>query len=272
MKFLIVLALIGCVAAQKQNKFAGKFVYDLLKNPLSAAEAAVLLTNREVSYPTLNAIPKTSFDCSSKAQPGFYADVETQCQVFHRCEQSGNQTAYLCSNTTVFNQITLVCDLWYNVDCGRSLEVEDFANSRLYTNLPLFDSPPADYVAPSQLAAAVQLSSGAIPIAAAPKAKVPAKVPAKAAPKGRADETPAAPIQTPTNNAPAGGAAENPATGDASAAAATGNGVRVSGRAESASSFADQQTAPAATGSDDTAAAAPAKTADSRRKRFAFAY
>ena len=32
----------------------------------------------------------------------------------------------------------------------RSIELEDFANSRLYTNLPLFDTPPADYIAPYQ--------------------------------------------------------------------------------------------------------------------------
>ena len=63
--------------------------------------------------------PQTSFSCASKAQPGFYADTEAQCQVFHRCDQSLNQTDYICVNTTVFNQITLVCDAWYNVDCGR---------------------------------------------------------------------------------------------------------------------------------------------------------
>jgi len=267
MKFLIVLALVGCVAAQKQNKFAGKFVYDLLKNPLSAAEAALMLNSREIAYPTFSVIPKTNFDCSSKAQPGFYADVEAQCQVFHRCELSGNSTAYLCTNTTVFNQITLVCDAWYNVDCGRSLDVEDFANSRLYTNQPLFDSPPDDYVAPSQLAAAAQLSGGTAPVVVAPKFKVPAKVAVKAVAKGRADDE-TAPVETP---AVTGG--ETPTTGDASVATDTGTGVQVSGRAVSSGSS-DDKTVPA-TGTDDKPAPATGtdgKTADSRRKRFAFAY
>ena len=32
-----------------------------------------------------------------------------------------------------------------------SKDYENFANSRLYTNQPLFDTPPADYVSPAQL-------------------------------------------------------------------------------------------------------------------------
>ncbi|OWA51418.1 hypothetical protein BV898_15901 [Hypsibius exemplaris] len=35
-------------------------------------------------------------------------------------------------------------DIW-------NVEYENFANARLYTNLPLFDNAPADYPAPSQL-------------------------------------------------------------------------------------------------------------------------
>ncbi|OWA53162.1 hypothetical protein BV898_17596 [Hypsibius exemplaris] len=101
-----------------------------------------------VTYPIMkNGIPATKFVCS---KPGFYADVETNCQVFHRCEiNGGNMTSYFCVDTTVFNQVTLVCDYWFNVDCDRSVELADFANSRLYTNRELFDTPPKEYTSPN---------------------------------------------------------------------------------------------------------------------------
>ena len=75
-----------------------------------------------VPWPTYNSIPQTNFDCASKKQPGFYADVETRCQVFRRCDINGNMTSFLCTNMTVFNQITLTCDYWYNVDCQKYSE------------------------------------------------------------------------------------------------------------------------------------------------------
>lgn len=175
MRFLVLLALVGFAAAQSGNsKTQGKYVFDLLKPALTSAEVLTLLSSK-ASYPMLSSIPQTNFQCSSKAQPGFYADMEAQCQVFHRCDQAGNQTDYICVNSTVFNQITLVCDSWFNVDCERSLDYEDFANSRLYTDQPLFDTPPADYVAPSQLILLQNqgVSQQATP-APAPKPRVPA--------------------------------------------------------------------------------------------------
>ncbi|KAF0305670.1 hypothetical protein FJT64_022735 [Amphibalanus amphitrite] len=50
--------------------------------------------NSGSSYPTYTSVPKTSFSCDQFG-PGYYADLETDCQVF-------------------------VCDWWYNVDCGAS--------------------------------------------------------------------------------------------------------------------------------------------------------
>ena len=117
MKILCFFALLGFVACQ--NKFEGKYVWDLLKPALTAEEIQTLVTSRDVSFPMLHDIPDTGFSCASKAQPGFYADQEAQCQVFHRCDQESNMTSYLCVNSTLFNQITLVCDSWYNVDCEK---------------------------------------------------------------------------------------------------------------------------------------------------------
>jgi hypothetical protein len=144
----VFFALIGCAAAQTQ------YVWDLLNPYLNAAEVQALLANAKAGsdYPNYDQIPQTNFDCSSKKQSGFYADTDAKCQVFHRCDINGNMTSYLCVNTTVFNQITLVCDYYFNVDCSKAQSFENFANSRLYqgADVPLFDTPPADYETPQQ--------------------------------------------------------------------------------------------------------------------------
>lgn len=263
MKSIVLLALVGCALAQnqKQDKFAGKYVFDLLKPPLSYSEVQTIMASREANqYPTYNTIPQTSFECSAKAQPGFYADVDTQCQVFHRCEQSGNRTDYLCPNTTVFNQITLICDSFYNVDCSRSIELEDFANSRLYTNLPLFDTPPADYIAPYQQIVA---NSGSVQTRPVPVVTPPKRVVASGSASSRGGG------RSPAVNRPAPGGrtdGDQPAeqagvvniavpTGDQGAASvdqgAAPAGADASGAAESSGQSA------AAAPTDQAAAAAP---------------
>lgn len=73
----------------------------------------------QLAYPILKAIPLTTFSCRDVAQPGYYADRESGCQAFHRCDIYGSHTAYLCSEQTLFNQLTLVCDHSYNVDCEK---------------------------------------------------------------------------------------------------------------------------------------------------------
>ena len=47
--------------------------------------------------------------------------------------------ASFCSQ--LFNQITLICDWWYNVDCSREKALYDYSNSRLYQDgLVLLDN------------------------------------------------------------------------------------------------------------------------------------
>ncbi|OQV21181.1 hypothetical protein BV898_04941 [Hypsibius exemplaris] len=92
------------------------------------------------TYPTLSYIPQTGFTCSSARQPGFYADPDTGCQVFRRCEANNYMFSYICPNSTLFNQITLVCDYWYNVQCGASQQFVDYSNPRIYNqNARLLD-------------------------------------------------------------------------------------------------------------------------------------
>ncbi|XP_041979874.1 probable serine/threonine-protein kinase DDB_G0276461 [Aricia agestis] len=65
------------------------------------------------------AIPRTRFTCQGRA-PGYYADVDTGCQVYHMCDGMGRQFSHACPNTTLFQQRMLVCDHWYMVDCAQS--------------------------------------------------------------------------------------------------------------------------------------------------------
>ena len=46
-------------------------------------------------WPSLNNIPKTSFECADKRIDGVYADEETGCQVWHVC-QNGADHVFLC--------------------------------------------------------------------------------------------------------------------------------------------------------------------------------
>ncbi|XP_036322421.1 uncharacterized protein PB18E9.04c isoform X2 [Rhagoletis pomonella] len=62
---------------------------------------------------------KTSFSCSGRPA-GYYADVETGCQVYHMCDGLGRQFSYSCPNTTLFQQRMLICDHWYMVNCSRA--------------------------------------------------------------------------------------------------------------------------------------------------------
>ncbi|OWA55684.1 hypothetical protein BV898_20072, partial [Hypsibius exemplaris] len=84
---------------------------------------AILKGNKKPgdAFPQLTQIPSAAFDfnCSSVRQAGFYADPTYDCQVFHRCDVNRGLSTGLCGVSLVFNQITLVCDWYYNVDCSR---------------------------------------------------------------------------------------------------------------------------------------------------------
>uniref|UniRef100_A0A182QHE0 Chitin-binding type-2 domain-containing protein n=1 Tax=Anopheles farauti TaxID=69004 RepID=A0A182QHE0_9DIPT len=76
----------------------------------------------DVDYPILGTVPATQFRCDQRHQ-GYYADVETRCQVFRVCantDSSGRGFAFLCPNGTLFNQRHLVCDWYMNVRCEDS--------------------------------------------------------------------------------------------------------------------------------------------------------
>lgn len=60
-----------------------------------------------VDYPNYSEVPKGgSFSCQNRI-PGYYADMETRCQVWHWCLHSGTMFSFLCSNGTVFDQVCI---------------------------------------------------------------------------------------------------------------------------------------------------------------------
>ncbi|XP_022128583.2 uncharacterized protein LOC111002696 isoform X1 [Pieris rapae] len=82
-------------------------------------------------YPTLDAIPRTHFSCAGR-EPGYYADQETNCQVFRICTAGTTYgfQSFLCPNGTLFNQAVFVCDWWMNVNCQQEIQnnIERFEN------------------------------------------------------------------------------------------------------------------------------------------------
>ncbi|RZF47899.1 hypothetical protein LSTR_LSTR012634 [Laodelphax striatellus] len=91
----------------------------------------------EPGYLDFDNLPETNFSCESKVIGGYYADVETGCQMFHVCTigQKGEITdiKFLCLNGTVFDQETRVCERLDEVDCSKTESFFDL-NLQLYGN------------------------------------------------------------------------------------------------------------------------------------------
>ncbi|GFS48603.1 chitin-binding type-2 domain-containing protein [Trichonephila inaurata madagascariensis] len=68
-------------------------------------------------FPDYCDIPITTFSCADKRIPGFYADLETGCQVFHICWPHRRES-FLCPVGTIFNQAISACDYWYSSNCS----------------------------------------------------------------------------------------------------------------------------------------------------------
>uniref|UniRef100_A0A6P7FKN2 Titin n=1 Tax=Diabrotica virgifera virgifera TaxID=50390 RepID=A0A6P7FKN2_DIAVI len=101
-----------------------------------------------VDYPALSSIPQTSFNCKTQRYKGFFGDPDTHCQVWHYCDLNGGQASFLCPNGTIFSQVALTCDWWYNVKCSSTAQLY-VLNERLYKYIiPLSPKFPEDYTGP----------------------------------------------------------------------------------------------------------------------------
>ncbi|XP_067124225.1 U-scoloptoxin(01)-Er1a-like [Centruroides vittatus] len=96
--------------------------YILLALALLAVAIAFPRTKRQAfqlpdgAFLLLGKEPPETFDCSNKAT-GYYADLDTGCQVFHVCNQVEHKDgsketfhySFICGNQTIFSQLTMTC-------------------------------------------------------------------------------------------------------------------------------------------------------------------
>lgn len=98
--------------------------------------------SHSLKYLDFDNLPETNFTCAGKVIGGYYADLETSCQMFHVCTigqlDEPMDIKFLCLNGTVFDQETRVCERVDEVDCTKS-EKFYYLNLELYGNtmLPL---------------------------------------------------------------------------------------------------------------------------------------
>jgi hypothetical protein len=88
-----------------------------------------------VDYPIYGEPPaRSSFQCQAQSCPGgYYADQDSQCQVFHVCQNDGRMDTFLCPNGTIFSQQHFVCVWWWQVDCSLSRSFYSL-NDAIYCN------------------------------------------------------------------------------------------------------------------------------------------
>ncbi|OQR72227.1 cuticular protein-like, partial [Tropilaelaps mercedesae] len=82
---------------------------------------------------------QTNFQCP-RGRPGYYADIQNECRVFHICheysmpngEPHSVRYSQFCPPGTVFDQLTLTCNfVWAAVPCGSANQFF-YVNSNLY--------------------------------------------------------------------------------------------------------------------------------------------
>ncbi|XP_043504167.1 GATA zinc finger domain-containing protein 14-like [Polistes fuscatus] len=94
-------------------------------------------------------MPETAFTCRNKIVGSYYADPETDCQVFHVCVSvSGSIQDYkfLCPNDTAFDQESQTCADWYDVDCEAATLYYASDNFDLYRLGSGLESPHYDTI------------------------------------------------------------------------------------------------------------------------------
>lgn len=71
-----------------------------------------------IDYPIHSSSASSDFKCS---EPGFFADKQFGCQVYHHCEEHEYHQKFICPNGTLFNVRIQSCDHWFNVECQHNL-------------------------------------------------------------------------------------------------------------------------------------------------------
>nr|CAH7757007.1 unnamed protein product [Callosobruchus chinensis] len=107
------------------------------------------LNNRPFPTYSLENMPETTFSCRDKILGGYYADPDTQCQMFHICVKVAGvgvqDFRFLCPNGTAFDQDHQICAEWEDVDCDASTLYYSSDNFDLYRIGSGLESKPAKY-------------------------------------------------------------------------------------------------------------------------------
>ncbi|XP_014364346.2 mucin-4 [Papilio machaon] len=98
---------------------------------LDVVEHQGIIGRAGVDFPAFPSIPNTGFNCKN-VPTGYYADLETDCQVFHICDTS-RKISFLCPNGTIFSQSHLICDWWFKVDCASAPALYE-SSAEYYSN------------------------------------------------------------------------------------------------------------------------------------------
>ncbi|KAL4717258.1 hypothetical protein ACJJTC_017145 [Scirpophaga incertulas] len=98
---------------------------------LDVVEHQGVIGRAGVDFPAFPNIPNTGFNCKN-VPTGYYADLETDCQVFHICDTS-RKISFLCPNGTIFSQSHLICDWWFKVDCASAPALYE-SSAEYYSN------------------------------------------------------------------------------------------------------------------------------------------
>ncbi|XP_030021356.2 uncharacterized protein LOC115440959 [Manduca sexta] len=98
---------------------------------LDVVEHQGVIGKAGVDFPAYPNIPHTGFNCKN-VPTGYYADLETDCQVFHICDTS-RKISFLCPNGTIFSQSHLICDWWFKVDCASAPALYE-SSAEYYSN------------------------------------------------------------------------------------------------------------------------------------------
>ncbi|XP_068993996.1 uncharacterized protein [Neodiprion pinetum] len=119
----VILGFVALAKAQEgypRENPADRFGYNYNGDDEGSVSGGEIPGEPGKDYPVLAEVPETRFACDQQQFPGYYADPEAQCQVFHICQSGGRKDSFLCPNGTIFSQEKLVCDWWYNFDCAQA--------------------------------------------------------------------------------------------------------------------------------------------------------
>ncbi|XP_076379197.1 uncharacterized protein LOC143259709 [Megalopta genalis] len=119
-----------------------------LSVPQTSVKYGATQGKAHIDYPAYSSIPLTNFSCKEQRYKGFFGDPETACQVWHYCDLNGGKSSFLCPNGTIFSQVALTCDWWFNVKCETTTQLY-VLNERLYKYiLPVMPKFPEDFTGP----------------------------------------------------------------------------------------------------------------------------